>query len=63
MKTIKIEGMHCQNCVKAVKETLEKFNPKSLNVELGKVEIESNMDSEELKQIIEDLGFDVINIE
>ena len=63
MKSIKIEGMHCQNCVKAVKKGLEELNPKSLNVEIGKADIESEASDELLKETIENLGFDVISID
>ncbi len=63
MKTIKIEGMHCENCVKAVKEGLEKLGPSTLNVEIGKAEIESGASDEVLKETVENLGFDVLSID
>lgn len=66
IKTISIEGMHCQHCVASVKEALEAVNGVSLaNVSLEKnnavVEGE-NLNDIVLKTAIEDTGFDVISV-
>ncbi|MDO5707362.1 MAG: cation transporter [Andreesenia angusta] len=62
MKKIKIEGMHCQNCVQAVENGLKKLEPKSLKVEIGEAEIDTDASDDVLKEAIEDLGFDVVSI-
>lgn len=63
MKTVIIEGMHCQSCVKAVKEALEKKNVEVINVEIGKAEVEGNISNDELKETIENIGFDVVEVQ
>lgn len=48
MNMLKVEGMHCQNCVKAVKEALEALpGAKGVEVNLEKGEV-----------TWEDMGFD-----
>ncbi len=63
MKTVIIEGMHCQSCVKAVKEALEKKSVEVINVEIGKAEVEGNISNDELKETIENVGFDVVEVQ
>ena len=66
IKTIKIEGMHCPNCVAAVKRELEALEGVSkVDVSLEEaqaiVEVEDVAD-ETLQEAIEDIGFDVVEI-
>jgi copper chaperone CopZ len=66
IKTIKIEGMHCPNCVAAVKRELEAIEGVSkVDVSLEDaqaiVEVEDVAD-ETLQEAIEDIGFDVVEI-
>lgn len=61
MNKIKIGGMSCENCVKAVKEALEK-NPGIKNVvvnlEEGFAEYEGLIPKDLVKKAIEAIGFD-----
>ena len=66
IRTIKIEGMHCPNCVAAVKRELEALEgvtkvDVSLEEAQASVEVE-NVADETLQEAIEDIGFDVVEI-
>ena len=66
IRTIKIEGMHCPNCVAAVKRELEAIEGVSkvdISLEDAQaiVEVEDVAD-ETLQEAIEDIGFDVVEI-
>lgn len=66
-KTISIEGMSCGHCVSAVTDALNKLDGvKSVEVNLeGKnavIEAE-NVKDEDIKEAIENIGFDVLGIE
>ena len=62
MPVMKVEGMHCQNCVKAVTEAVSALpGAKGVVVSLEKGEVTwEAMDAsiEEVKAAIEDIGFD-----
>ena len=67
-KTIIIEGMHCNHCSKRIEESLKAvkgIKGVSINLEDKKAEviIKKSIDNEILKNVIEDIGFKVINIE
>ena len=62
VKTIYIEGMHCEGCVNRVKNVLNNIKEvKKCQVDLGKVEItlKKDMDLNIIKEKIENLGFKV----
>lgn len=66
LKTIKIEGMHCPNCVAAVKNALAELEgithvDVSLEDAQAIVEVEEIAD-EVLQETIENIGFDVVKI-
>ena len=66
IKTLTIEGMHCPNCVAAVKRELEALEgvtkvDVSLEDAQAIVEVEDVAD-ETLQEAIEDIGFDVVEI-
>ena len=66
IKTISIEGMHCPNCVAAVKRELEALEgvtkvDVSLEEAQAIVEVE-DVTNETLQEAIEDIGFDVVEI-
>ena len=66
IRTIKIEGMHCMNCVAAVKRELEALEgvtkvDVSLEEAQAIVEVE-NVADETLQEAIEDICFDVVEI-
>lgn len=60
VKTICIEGMHCEGCVNRVKNVLNNFKEvKKCQVDLGKAEIvlKKDIDLSIIKEKIESLGF------
>lgn len=62
-KEFNIEGMSCNHCVMAVKNSLNSFNPSDLNVEIGKAVItydETNTTEKEITAAIEEEGYKVI---
>ena len=67
-KTIFIEGMSCGHCSKRIEEALKSINGvKSVSVSLeeknAKVILKNDIDNAILKSAVEDLGFEVANIE
>lgn len=62
MKKLKVDGMHCQNCVKAVTEAVSALpGAKGVVVSLEKGEVtweEMGVGIEEVKAAIDDIGFD-----
>ncbi|MBU5437179.1 copper ion binding protein [Tissierella sp. MSJ-40] len=65
-KTMIVEGMSCNHCVKAVKNALgelEGVSKVDVDLEAKKVEVEGeNLADEKLKEAIEDAGYDVVEI-
>lgn len=65
-KKILIEGMSCQHCVGHVKEALEgldKVTSVEVNLENKWAIVETTNSDDELKEAIEEEGYDVIKIE
>ena len=65
-KTILIEGMKCEHCVGHVKEALEgldKVTSVEVNLENNYALVETTNSNEELKEAIEEEGYDVVKIE
>lgn len=66
VKTISIEGMRCEHCVKAVKDALAAVN----GVDKVEVSLANNnavvegvaLENAVLQEAIEDIGFDVVAI-
>lgn len=60
---IRIEGMACGNCVKHVEEALERNSKiEKFDVEIGKAIVEGVISEKELKDLIEEVGYDVVEI-
>ncbi|MGL4772055.1 MAG: heavy-metal-associated domain-containing protein [Clostridium sp.] len=60
---VKIDGMSCNHCVGHVKSAFEgNENVTSLNVEIGLAVIEGEITENEIKDIIEDEGYDIVEI-
>ncbi len=59
IQTVKIEGMMCQKCASRVIEALSKFGSVDINLEEKTATIagEELIDTEEIKSIIEELGY------
>lgn len=67
-KKIYIEGMSCQHCVNHVTEALKEISGvKTIDVDLkGKyaiVEADRQIDDSEIKNAIEEAGYEVVKIE
>lgn len=62
MNKLKVDGMHCQNCVKAVTEAVSALpGAKGVEVSLEKGEVtweEMGVDTDKVIEAIEDIGFD-----
>ena len=66
MKTITIEGMHCQHCVKAVTEALqavEGVSSVAVSLEAKNAVVEGTAANEALREAVEDIGFDVVSVQ
>lgn len=63
-KTLKIDGMHCMNCVKRVEKALSALGcTVSVDLKAGTAVVEAaSLDDASLKNAVEDLGFDVLSI-
>ncbi len=64
-KTIKIEGMHCQHCSSRVEKALAALElcvSVDLNAALAVVEGANLPADDVLRETVEDLGFDVVEI-
>lgn len=64
--TIRVSGMHCQNCVNSVTSALNAIEGVSARVSLkanrAEVSYDREVDETELKQAVEKAGFKVISI-
>ena len=63
MTTYKVEGMHCQGCVRRVNEAMKAMQIQvEVSLEAGTVTVDSSDEAVLLKakDAIEDLGFDVL---
>lgn len=62
--TVHIEGMRCEKCASRVKEALQKFGEITVNVEdkTASVIADELPDTEEIKSVIEELGYEVTEI-
>lgn len=63
-KTITIKGMHCPNCTKRVEKAIIALGADvSIDLNLGIATVSGDNISEDiLKETIEDLGFEVVEI-
>lgn len=63
MKTMVISGMHCEHCVARVEKALKALG-ESIKVDLkkGTAEVSGKASDAELKNAVEDLGFDLVEI-
>lgn len=63
MKTIVISGMHCEHCTARVEKALKALgeDPK-VDLKSGTAVVVGKSTDVELKNAVEDLGFDVVEI-
>lgn len=63
MKTIIINGMSCQKCVDGVTKALNTMDGIThIDVIVGKALVDGSVTDADLKETIEDFGFDVVSI-
>jgi len=60
---IMIEGMGCMKCVQSVTAALEAIDAEVKSCGIGTAEVIFDGDAEDLKNAVEDRGFDVASIE
>ena len=66
LKKIIIKGMSCSHCVNHVREALSELKDSQkveVNLEQKYAIVETSSNDEEIKEKIEDQGYDVISIE
>ena len=66
LKKIIIKGMRCSHCVNHVREALSELKDSQkveVNLEQKYAIVETSSNDEEIKEKIEDQGYDVISIE
>ena len=65
-KTVKIEGMMCQHCVKSVTKALEKLDLQNVQVSLDQkqatFDVNAKVSDETVTKAIEDIDFKVVEI-
>ena len=65
-KVLKVSGMHCEHCVKAVTEAINKVAGASAKVDLSQneavVSYDRELDEEELKRMVKDAGYRVVSV-
>lgn len=65
-RTIKISGMHCQNCVNSVTRALNSLDGVSAKVSLrdnsAEVFFDRSVEEDRLRRAVEDAGFEVLSI-
>ena len=66
-KTMKITGMHCENCVASVTRAINRIDGAAAKVNLKKgeavVSYDREISNEELKKVVEDRGYHVASIQ
>ena len=64
--TIRISGMHCQNCVNSVTRALNSLDGVSAKVSLrdnsAEVSFDRSVEEDRLRRAVEDAGFEVLSI-
>ena len=65
-KVLKVSGMHCEHCVKAVTEAIKKVDGASAKVNLSQneavVSYDRELDEENLKRVVKDAGYRVVSV-
>ena len=66
-KILKVEGMSCGHCEKAVKDALNELPEVTnviVNLEEKKVEVEgNNLDDKVLREAIDEAGYEVLSVD
>ncbi|MDR5809347.1 heavy-metal-associated domain-containing protein [Caballeronia sp. LZ019] len=65
MTEFRVQGMSCQHCVAAVTRSIQEIDPKAqvrVDLDNGKVAIDSTQPEQALKDAIDDAGYTVVGI-
>ncbi|MBQ3552720.1 MAG: heavy-metal-associated domain-containing protein [Clostridia bacterium] len=62
MYNVKIEGMGCAHCITRVTNAMQAIDAEIIEISIGNVKVDYKGDRDDVKNAIEDLGFDVIAI-
>lgn len=62
---LEIEGMSCTHCVNHVKNTLIELEgiDKVISVEIGKAVIDGDISEDDLRDALEDEGFELVSVD
>ena len=67
VKTVRIDGMHCEHCYARVHNILNSMDGVSAKVYgkkgVAKIKLEKDMDEQIFKDAIEDLGYKVVSVQ
>ncbi|MGL5617030.1 MAG: heavy-metal-associated domain-containing protein [Sarcina sp.] len=62
-RTVIIEGMSCEKCVGHVTKALNTVDGLEIvEVQIGKAVVDGDVSDAEIKEAVEDFGFDVVSI-
>ncbi|WP_277188866.1 heavy-metal-associated domain-containing protein [Caballeronia sp. BR00000012568055] len=65
MTEFEVQGMSCQHCVAAVTRSIQEIDPQArvqIDLERGKVAVESTQTNDALKDAIDDAGYTVLGV-
>ena len=65
MTEFEVQGMSCQHCVAAVTRSIQEIDPQArvqVDLERGKVAVESTQTNDALKDAIDDAGYTVLGV-
>lgn len=65
MTEFEVQGMSCQHCVGAVTRSIKEIDPQAqvrVDLERGRVAVESAQSADALKNAIDDAGYTVVSV-
>jgi copper chaperone len=65
MTEFEVQGMSCQHCVAAVTRSIQEIDPQArvrVDLERGKVAVESAQSNDALKEAIDEAGYTVVAV-
>ncbi|SPB18989.1 heavy metal transport/detoxification protein [Caballeronia novacaledonica] len=65
MTEFEVQGMSCQHCVAAVTRSIQEIDPHArvrVDLERGKVAVESGQSTDALKEAIDEAGYTVVGV-
>jgi len=65
MTEFEVQGMSCQHCVAAVTRSIQEIDPQAqvrVDLERGRVAVESTQSNDALKEAIDNAGYTVVGV-